>query len=140
MPLSSKIDRADDFMEEVRNALEDEAAQPLSQLERVAPEGCNYFSELEASISELSFGYGVAWALARMGDPLLSSGAAATIAEHSVRDAWRLFSDQSWTELMAEDRAQRGPVEGDSAPSDLGQFMHKVGGSRSRREQRAAGA
>ena len=138
--MSSMGDRADDFTRHVRNALEDEAAQPLSQLERVAPEDCNYFSELEASISEWSFGYGVAWALARMGDPLLSSGAAAAIAEKSARDAWRLFSDQSWTELMAQDRAQRGPVEGDGAPADLGQFMSEVGRSRARREQRAAGA
>ena len=60
-----------------QNALEDEAAQPLSEVQRPRPEGCDYFSELEASLGEWSFGYGVAWALARAGDPMMSSSAAA---------------------------------------------------------------
>ena len=37
---------------QVGNALEDEAAQPLAEVQRPAPQGCDYFSELEASISE----------------------------------------------------------------------------------------
>jgi hypothetical protein len=156
--VSFTIDRGADFTRQVHNALEDEAAQPLDEVQRAAPEGCNYFSELEASISEWSFGYGVAWAMARMADPLLSSSAAADIAEAAVSDAWRLFSGESWTALMADDRTQRGPVEGDApaagpepaadsepaedhAPAtDLGQFMGKVSRTRPRRAQRAVGA
>jgi hypothetical protein len=150
--VSIAFDPAADFARQVRNALEDEAAQPLTQVQRAAPEGCNYFSELEASISEWSFGYGVAWTLARIGDPLLASSAVAAVAEAAVQDAWRLFSEESWTALMAQDRARRGPVEGDAPvpgdeirvsasadaepDPDLGQFMEKVGQSRSRRPQR----
>lgn len=98
---------------QVGNALEDEAAQPLAEVQRNAPPGCDYFSELEASISEWSFGYGVAWAMARMRDPLLGSAQTGRIAEQAVRDAWRAFGGQGWTALLAEDRAHRGPVEGD---------------------------
>ena len=142
--MSFVFDPSPDLARQVRSALEDEAAQPLNEVQRRAPEGCDYFSELEASIGEWSFGYGVAWALARASDPMLPSSAAARIAEAAVNDAWRLFSDQGWTALMAEDRAQRGPVDGDEPPaetepaSDLGEFMAMVGRSRARRQQQRA--
>jgi len=148
--VSFAVDPALEIARQVGNALEDEAAQPLAELQRNAPPGCDYFSELEASISEWSFGYGVAWALARASDPMLPSSAVARIAEAAVDDAWRLFSDQGWTALMAEDRAQRGPVDGDEPPaeaapqveaepaSDLGEFMAMVGRSRARRQQQRA--
>jgi hypothetical protein len=110
-------DPAHDIARQVGHALADEAAQPLTDVQRAAPEGVNYFSELEASISEWSFGYGVAWALARMRDPLLGSAATANLAEQAVRDAWRSFSGESWTVLLGEDRARRGPVEGDTPPA-----------------------
>lgn len=153
--MSFAVDPALDIARQVGNALEDEAAQPLAEVQRSAPEGCHYFSELEASISEWAFGYGVAWALARMRDPLLSSSATDRIAEDAVRTAWRSFSGESWTGLMGEDRARRGPVDGDapqpplaaaipSAPavaegdlpdeqSQYGDFMGKVARSRPRR-------
>ena len=75
--MSFAVDPALDMTRQVGNALEDEAAQPLAEVQRSAPEGCHHFSELEASISEWAFGYGVAWALTRMRDPLLSSSATA---------------------------------------------------------------
>jgi hypothetical protein len=142
--VSFAFERSPDLSRQVLNALEDEAAQPLNEVQRHAPEGCDYFSELEASLGEWSFGYGVAWALARAGDPLLSSSAAARIAETAVNDAWRLFStDQRWTSLLAEDRAQRGPVDGDAdlagESADLGQFMQKIGRARPTRELRGTG-
>ena len=144
--MSFAFDRSPDLPRQVLNALEDEAAQPLNEVQRHAPEGCDYFSELEASLGEWSFGYGVAWALARAGDPMLSSSSAARIAEDAVNHAWRLFStDQRWTALMAEDRAQRGPVDGEASPaaidesSDLGQFMEKIGRSRTGRQLRGTG-
>jgi len=148
--VSFVFDPSPDLARQVRSALEDEAAQPLNEVQRRAPAGCDYFSELEASIGEWSFGYGVAWALARASDPMLPSSAVARIAEAAVDDAWRLFSDQGWTALMAEDRAQRGPVDGDEPPaeappqaeaepaSDLGEFMAMVGRSRARRQQQRA--
>ena len=108
--MSFAVDPALDMARQVGNALEDEAAQPLAEVQRSAPEGCHYFSELEASISEWAFGYGVAWALARMRDPLLSSSATAEVAEHAVRDAWRSFSGQSWTAL--DGRGSRPPGAG----------------------------
>ena len=153
--MSFSGDRAHDIARQVGHALEDEAAQPLSGVQRAAPEGCNYFSEVEASISEWSFGYGVAWALARTRDPLLGSSATGQIAEQAVRDAWRSFSGESWTALIGEDRARRGPVEGDAPaaplaaappapappaatpepepPSQYGDFMGKVARARPRR-------
>jgi hypothetical protein len=159
--VSFAVDPALDIARQVGNALEDEAAQPLAEVQRSAPEGCHYFSELEASISEWAFGYGVAWALARMRDPLLGSSATGEIAEHAVRDAWRSFSGQSWTALMGEDRARRGPVDGDppqpplesvsppappprpaessaqpDQPSQYGDFMGKVARARPRRQSR----
>ena len=145
--MSFVFDPSPDLARQVRNALEDEAAQPLNEVQRRAPEGCDYFSELEASLGEWSFGYGVAWALARASDPMLPSSAVARIAEAAVNDAWRLFSDQGWTALMAEDRQRRGAVEGDepvgepearpeAAPEpDVGPFMAMVGRSRERRQQ-----
>lgn len=142
------FDSSPDLSRQVRNALEDEAAQPLSEVQRRAPQGCEYFSELEASIGEWSFGYGIAWALARASDPMLPSSVVARVAEAAVNDAWRLFSDdQGWTALMADDRAERGPVEGEppaeelelEPSSDLGQFMNQVGRSRARRELRGTG-
>lgn len=136
-------DPAHDIARQVGHALEDEAAQPLTEVQRAAPEGVDYFSELEASLSEWSFGYGVAWALARMRDPLLSSSATGRIAEQAVRDAWRSFSGQSWTTLMGEDRDRRGPVESEppdtaadadaEQTSQYGDFMGKVARSRPRR-------
>lgn len=111
--MSFAVDPALEIARQVGNALEDEAAQPLTEVQRSAPPGCDYFSELEASISEWSFGYGVAWALARMRDPLLGSAQTGRIADQAVRDAWRAFSGQSWTTLLGEDRERRGPVDGD---------------------------
>jgi hypothetical protein len=79
-----------------------------------------------------------------MSDPLLSSSNAARIAEDAMGDAWRLFNtDMGWTALMAEDRTQRGPVDGDAeagdGAADLGQFMEKVGRSRPTRQLRRTG-
>ena len=111
--MSFAVDPALEIARQVGNALEDEAAQPLAELQRNAPPGCDYFSELEASISEWSFGYGVAWALARMRDPLLGSAQTGRIADQAVRDAWRGFSGQVWTALLTEDREKRGRVDGD---------------------------
>ena len=142
--MSFAFDRSPDLSRHVLNALEDEAAQPLNEIQRHAPDGCDYFSELEASLGEWSFGYGVAWALARANDPMLSSSGAARIAEDAVNDAWRLFNtDQGWTALMAEDRTERGPVDGEAAiageSSDLGQFMEKIGRTRTGRQLRETG-
>jgi hypothetical protein len=159
--VSFVVDPALDIARQVAHALEDEAAQPLAEVQHAAPEGCNYFSELEASISEWSFGYGVAWALARMRDPLLGSSTTGRIAEDAVRNAWRSFSGQSWTVLMGDDRARRGPVEGDAPlesaprpapaaeaaeaappaqdPSQYGDFMGKVARARPRRPPPQAG-
>ena len=114
--MSFAVDPALEITRQVGHALEDEAAQPLAELQRSAPPGCDYFSELEASISEWSFGYGVAWAMARMRDPLLGSAQTGRVAEQAVRDAWRAFSGQGWTALLAADREQRGPVEGQQQP------------------------
>jgi hypothetical protein len=135
--LSFALEREGDLARHVYNALEDEAAQPLRPVQERAPEGC-YFSELEISLSEWSFGYGVAWALARMHEPFASSRRLAELAETATRAAWRAFGDDSWTALLAEDRERRGQVEAGAVeeaipPSQLDDFMGKVARTRPRR-------
>ena len=53
--MSFAVDPALDIARQVGHALDDEAAQPLVEVQRSAPEGCNYFSEMESSLSEASF-------------------------------------------------------------------------------------
>jgi hypothetical protein len=124
-----------DLARHLFHALADEAAQPLEEVRENAPEGCHYFSEFESSISEWSFAYGIAWALIRARDPFISSGRVAELAREATRAAWRAVGD-SWSDLMTDDRARRGPVEGDEPPSQLGEFMEKVSRTRPRRRTR----
>jgi hypothetical protein len=134
------MDRDGDLARHVYDALEDEAAQPLRGLEDQAPEGFDAFSELETSLSELSFGYGVAWALARVREPFASSRRISELAEQATATAWRSFSDESWRALMTADRAGPGapepPVEPapEAAPGPrLDEFMGGLARARSRR-------
>jgi hypothetical protein len=126
------MDREGDLARHVYDALEDEAAQPLAGLETEAPEGFESFTELETSLSELSFGYGVAWALARMREPFASSRRISELAAQAVASAWRSFSDDSWRTLMEQARAARGPAENESPPR-LDEFMGGLARARSRR-------
>jgi len=84
--------------------------------------------------------------MARMQDPLLGSAQTGNVAEQAVRDAWRAFSGQGWTALLAEDRQDRGQVKGDEPPTALapppeerveesqyGDFLGKVARARPRR-------
>jgi hypothetical protein len=130
--MSLPLDREGDLARHVYDALEDEAAQPLAGLEEEAPEGFDAFSELETSLSELSFGYGVAWALARVREPFASSRRISELAAQSVTSAWRSFSDESWRALMEQDRAARAGAESE-APPRLDEFMGGLARARSRR-------
>jgi hypothetical protein len=134
--VSFALDRDGELARHVHAALEDEAAQPLRHVQERAPEGCDYFSELEASLGEWSFGYGVAWALARVREPFASSQRLAKLADEAVRGAWRALDGESWTTLMGEDRAARGPVDGEAGPSQLEDFMGKVARTRPSRRPR----
>jgi hypothetical protein len=130
------MDRDGDLAHHVYDALEDEAAQPLRGLEDEAPEGFDAFSELETSLSELSFGYGVAWALARVREPFASSRRISELAAQATATAWRSFSDASWGALMAADRAASGPAEPAHEPAPgprLDDFMGGLARARSRR-------
>jgi hypothetical protein len=99
---------------QIAYALEDESFHPLDEVQDHAPEDNRSFSDFECSLSEWSFGYGVAWALARMKDPFASSPRVAEIAERLAREAWRSYSwGESWPDLMRRDRAERGPVRED---------------------------
>jgi hypothetical protein len=134
--LSLPLDRDGDLAHHVYDALEDEAAQPLRGLEEEAPEGFDSFSELETSLSELSFGYGVAWALARVREPFASSRRISELAAQATATAWQSFSDDSWRTLMAADRAARGSAESVPEPAPgprLDDFMGGLARARSRR-------
>lgn len=135
--MSLPLDRDGDLARHVYDALEDEAAQPLRGLEHEAPEGFESFSELETSLSELSFGYGVAWALARVREPFASSRRVSEIAAQAVSTAWRSFSDESWRALMEQDLAARGASAAREQPEEPGarldDFMGGLARARSRR-------
>jgi hypothetical protein len=131
--VSLPLDREGDLARHVYDALEDEAAQPLAGLEEEAPEGFEAFSELETSLSELSFGYGVAWALARVRDPFASSRRISELAAQAVTTAWRSFSDESWRVLMEQDRAARNAAADSEPPARLDEFMGGLARARSRR-------
>jgi hypothetical protein len=126
------LDRDGDLARHVYDALEDEAAQPLGTLEDEVPEEFEAFSELETSLSELSFGYGVAWALARVREPFASSRRISELAAQAVASAWRSFSDDSWRRLIEQDRAARLPTESEPPPR-LDEFMGGLARARSRR-------
>jgi hypothetical protein len=111
----------------VRNALADETAQPLAEVQERAPADCHYFSELEASLSEWSFAYGIAWALIRTRDPFMSSTAVDDLAREATRQAWRSLTDDTWTALMAADRERRGPVSDDGSSESEEQPQHDEG-------------
>ncbi len=126
------LDRDGDLARHVYDALEDEAAQPLGTLETEVPEGFEAFSELETSLSELSFGYGVAWALARVQEPFASSRRISELAAQAVTAAWRSFGGESWRFLIEHDRAARARTENE-APPRLDEFMGGLARARSRR-------
>jgi hypothetical protein len=109
--LTLPLDRGGDLAHHVYDALEDETAQPLRDLEDQVPEGFESFSELETSLSEWSFGYGVAWALARMREPFVSSRRVSEIAAEATATAWRSFGEEPWRMLITADRASRRTAE-----------------------------
>ena len=138
------MDPAAQLAQQVLQALADHSAQPLAEVQQRAPEGTDYFSELETSLGEWSFGYGVAWALVRAADPMMSSQAVADLARRGTALAWRMFSEESWTRLLEQDRAARGPYpapeagDPDQPPPDaaLSEFMGKVAKTRATRAER----
>jgi hypothetical protein len=118
---------------QVAFALEDESFHPLDEVQDNAPADCRYFSDLESSLSDWSFAYGVAWALARMQDPFASSERVASLARRLTAEAWRSYArDQSWATLLSRDRAERGPARGDPH-TQLEEFSRNLGNMRIRR-------
>jgi hypothetical protein len=138
--LSLPLDRDGDIARHVYDALEDEFAQPLAGLDNEVPQGFESFSELEISLSEWSYGYGVAWALVRVREPFLSSSRVSELAAQAVATAWRSFSDEPWRALVAQDRGLRGParVEPEPAPQ-LDRFMGGLSRARPSRRPRPRG-
>jgi hypothetical protein len=140
-----------ELAQQVYEALEDEGAQPLREVAAEAPQGVERFSELETSLSEWSFGYGVAWALARAREPFASSRRISELATEATAAAWRSFGDP-WRALIAADRGGRaqpapspeprdGPESEEVAPQErvetpdpeLGDFMSGLARARARR-------
>jgi hypothetical protein len=138
------MDPAARLAQQVLQALADQSAQPLAEVQERAPHETDRFTELEASLGEWSFGYGVAWALVRAADPMMSSQAVADLARRGTALAWRMYSEESWTRLLEQDRAARGPA-GPEQPADpeqpepdtaLSEFMGKVAQTRASRPER----
>jgi hypothetical protein len=129
-----------DLARQITHALEDQARRPLDEIRARAPDDCGHFSSFECRSSEWSFGWGVAWALARMRDPFAPSQKLEELVRRLACEAWRSYGgEQSWTALMAQDRAERGPVGADPSAAldeftrDLGrvQVRHGSGSGRS---------
>jgi hypothetical protein len=116
--LTLPLDRGGDLAHNVYDALEDETAQPLRDLEDQVPEGFESFSELETSLSEWSFGYGVAWALARVREPFASSRRVSEIAAQATATAWRSFGEEPWRMLITVDRASRRTAKAETEPEE----------------------
>jgi hypothetical protein len=117
---------------QISHALEDACSEPLKELKERAPEPDLRFSDFEAAVGEWSFGYGVAWALARVRDPFLSSEKVAAVAQSAAREAWRSYTGyEFWAAIMADGRAQPGSMDG--APgTQLDAFMQRLGTMRLR--------
>src|SRR4051794_34823141 len=146
--LGLPIDRDSQFAGHVYDALEDESAEPLRAVEDEAGEELEGFSELEMSLSEWSFGYGIAWALARTQEPFASSRRISELAESAILTAWRSFGERPWGALVADDRATRPQLEaaaeplretaqpaeaGEPAEAPLDEFMGGLARARARR-------
>jgi hypothetical protein len=108
--VSYAFDPAAQLAQQVLQALADQSAQPLAEVQERAPVDTGDFSELEFSLGEWGFGYGVAWALVRAADPMMSSQAVAELARRGTALAWRMYSEDSWPRLLEHDRAARRPT------------------------------
>jgi len=149
------MDPAAQLAQQVLQALADGSAQPLAEVQDRAPPERD-FSELEASLADWGFGYGVAWALVRAADPLMSSQAVADLARRGTALAWRMYSEESWPRLLEDRRPPAHEPAGESAESEAGdepadpeqpqpdtalsEFMGKVAQTRASRPQRGSGS
>lgn len=125
---------------QIAHALEDECSEPLRELREGAPEEGLNFSDFETSVSEWSFGYGVAWALVRMRDSFLSSQKVAAVAQAATREAWRSHTGHEfWGALMTAGRGEPGSLRG--APgTQFDEFTQRLGTMRTRGPARQTGS
>jgi len=118
---------------QIAYALEDESFDPLDEVHERAPDDCHYFSDLEARLAEWSFACGIAWAMVRLRDPFAPPDRVVDSVQRLARDAWRSRAGvQSWTELVGQDREERGPVRRDPQPQ-LAQFGEELAAMNVRR-------
>jgi len=124
-----------DLPRQIAHALDDDYAQPLREIEERAPEELQV-SDFEVSVAAWSFGYGVAWALARLRDRFLSSQRVAVFAQGATREAWHSYTGHEfWGVTMVEGHGERGSLRG--APgSELDNFRQRLGAMRTRRPTR----
>jgi hypothetical protein len=123
----------EDLVRQVTFALEDESFHPLDEVQDNAPDGCRHFSDFEASVSDWSFAYGVAWTLARIHDPFASSARIAVVARRVTAEAWHSYArDADWADLISRDRNERGPAIVEPSVQ-LEEFSRNLGEMRIRR-------
>jgi hypothetical protein len=121
------------------HALEDECTEPLKELRERAPDERLRFSGLERALSEWSFAYGVAWTLARVRDPFLSSTRVAAVAEAATREAWRSQTGQDfWAAPALSEEEGTSPPSVESV-TRVDEFTTRLGSMRSRPGGQAAG-
>jgi hypothetical protein len=124
---------------QLAHALEDEGAEPLDELSERAPYEGLQFSDFERNLSEWSFGFGVAWALARVRDPFLSSARVASVARAATREAWRLHTGHDFWPAMMFDRGGEQASSPGGQRVQIDEFMARLGNMRARPGGEAAG-
>jgi hypothetical protein len=135
------MDPAAQLAQQVLQALADSSAQPLAEVRDKAPPDRD-FSELEASLADWGYGYGVAWALVRAADPMMSSSSVADLARRGTALAWRMYSEESWARLLEDGRRSEREPEPQGDPEQpepdtaLSEFMGKVAQTRASRPER----
>src|SRR5438132_13748216 len=124
-----------DWGRQIRLALTSEAARPLEEIRRQSPAPSRNFSDFEAAMSEWSFAYGIAWAIARLRDPFSAPDKIADAALRLALEAWPSGPEEVWSALRELDEAEqveRAEAQPDPGPR-LDEFARNLGDIRAER-------
>jgi hypothetical protein len=124
-----------DWGRQIRLALTNEAARPLEEIKRQSASPSRTFSDFEAAMSEWSFAYGIAWAIARLRDPFSPPNRIADAALRLALEAWPSGPEEVWSalkELGEAEQVERPETQADPGPR-LDEFARNLGDIRAER-------
>lgn len=124
-----------DWGRQIRLALASEAARPLDEIKRQSPAPSRNISDFEAAMSEWSFAYGIAWAIARLRDPFSAPERIADAALRLALEAWPSGPEEVWSALGEVGKAEQvEPPEAQPDPGPrLDEFARNLGDIRAER-------